>query len=291
MRLRSASFLMPGGPVTLVHLRPARWAPTFAIVTSPQDAHDVLGGSDGAFDKEMTVCVQERLWGGNNLFDLPHEPWVPRRRALQPLFTRNHVAVHADRISELTDPATGKPFTDKEIRDDLFAFLFAGHDTTATTLTCSLWQLGRNPGIQERVAPEAVDLGDRPLRANDIEHLPCTVQVIHESLRMCPPGATTGRMAMQDVEVDGYRIPAGTNTVVGIYAFHRDPALWDEPEKFDPERFAPGRSEIGRVGSIRLSGVAHGPVSATVSPCSKHHSVLRASCESSACNPSTTSVR
>ncbi|UTT50523.1 cytochrome P450 [Rhodococcus gordoniae] len=151
------------------------------------------------------------------------------------------MAVHADRISELTDPATGKPFTDKEIRDDLFAFLFAGHDTTATTLTYSLWQLGRNPGIQERVAPEAVDLGDRPLRANDIEHLPCTVQVIHESLRMCPPGATTGRMAMQDVEVDGYRIPAGTNTVVGIYALHRDPALWDEPEKFDPERFAPGR--------------------------------------------------
>ncbi|WP_345774304.1 hypothetical protein [Rhodococcus pyridinivorans] len=64
-----------GGPVTLVHIGPARWAPTFAIVTSPQGAHDVLGGSDGSFDKEMTVHVEGRVWVGDNLFNLPHDSW------------------------------------------------------------------------------------------------------------------------------------------------------------------------------------------------------------------------
>ncbi|WP_308189410.1 cytochrome P450 [Rhodococcus pyridinivorans] len=143
---------------------------------------------------------------------------------------------------ELTDPVTGRAFSDEKIRDELLAFLFAGHDTTATTLAYSLWQLGRNREMQERVAREAAAIGDRLLRASDIGDLPYTVQIVHESLRMCPPAATAARMAMRDVEVDGYRIPAGTNTIVGTYALHHDPSLWDEPEKFDPDRFAPGQS-------------------------------------------------
>jgi len=48
---------------------------------------------------------------------------------------------------------------------------------------------------------------------------------------------------MRDVVVDGFRIRKGTNVVVGCYALHRDPALWDDPEKFDPERFSHERNE------------------------------------------------
>jgi cytochrome P450 len=44
-------------------------------------------------------------------------------------------------------------------------------------------------------------------------------------------------MAMQDVEVDGYRVEAGTMLVVGVYAMHRDPTLWDRPLVFQPDRF------------------------------------------------------
>ena len=42
--------------------------------------------------------------------------------------------------------------------------------------------------------------------------------------------------------VDGFRIERGTNLIVGIYALHRDPALWDAPETFDPDRFSTERS-------------------------------------------------
>ena len=48
---------------------------------------------------------------------------------------------------------------------------------------------------------------------------------------------------MRDIEVDGYRVEAGTMLDVGIYAMHRDPALWEHPLVFDPDRFSPENSD------------------------------------------------
>ena len=48
---------------------------------------------------------------------------------------------------------------------------------------------------------------------------------------------------MRDIDVDGYRVEAGTVAIVGIYAMHRDPALWDNPLVFDPDRFSPENSK------------------------------------------------
>ena len=70
-----------------------------------------------------------------------------------------------------------------------------------------------------------------------------TVQVIHEALRLCPPAATLSRVALQDIDVDGYRAEAGDVLAVGIYAVHRDPSLWDDPLTFNPERFSPANSK------------------------------------------------
>jgi cytochrome P450 len=62
-------------------------------------------------------------------------------------------------------------------------------------------------------------------------------------MRLCPPAPAIGRLAMQDIVVDGYRVEAGTMVVVGTYAIHRDPALWDDPLVFDPDRFSPQNSK------------------------------------------------
>jgi cytochrome P450 len=151
--------------------------------------------------------------------------------------TRVAPLVHA--LIDAKDPVTGESLSDAEICEELIIFLFAGHDTTATTLAYALWALGRNPECQDRVAAEVAELPDGPLTVDDMPRLNYTVQVLRESLRLCPPGPTGTRMACRDIEVGGYRVPAGTMLVVGRMAVQRDPGLWDAPLKFDPDRFSP----------------------------------------------------
>jgi cytochrome P450 len=141
------------------------------------------------------------------------------------------------------DPHTGQPLSDDDICNELVLFILAGHDTTSTTLTYSLWALGHHPAIQDRVFDEVSALGDRPLTPDDVPRLGHTVRVLHEALRLCPPGAGTPRLLKKDLAVDGYRLEAGTVAVVSFYAMHRNPELWDDPLKFDPDRFLPERSQ------------------------------------------------
>ena len=129
------------------------------------------------------------------------------------------------------------------IRDELLVFMLAGHDTTATTLTYALWQLGRHRPIQDRVRAEVAALGHPNPTPEDVPRLTYTVQVLHEALRLCPPGAVISRTAVRDIEIDGYRVAAGTVLGFGIWAVQRDPALWPDPLRFDPNRFTPEQAK------------------------------------------------
>jgi len=148
--------------------------------------------------------------------------------------------VHA--LIAATDPETGQALSDDDICNDLLIFMLAGHDTTATALTYALWALGHHRGVQDRVAAEAAAFGDRELTPDDVPRLGYTVQVLREALRLQPPAAGVARLAVRDIPVGGYRVEAGTIVAVGIYALHRDPALWDRPLVFDPDRFSPETS-------------------------------------------------
>lgn len=99
------------------------------------------------------------------------------------------------------DPQTGQPLSDDDICHELVLFILAGHDTTSTTLTYSLWALGHHPVIQDQVFDEVSALGDRPLTPDDVRPLGHTVRVLHEALRLCPPGAGTPRMLKKDLVV------------------------------------------------------------------------------------------
>ncbi len=146
-------------------------------------------------------------------------------------------------LIDATDPNTGESLSDQQICDEMVYFMILGEDTTSTVLTYALWALGQHSQLQDRVAAEAAELGDRPLTPADVPRLGYTIQVLQEAMRLCPPGPTVARRAMQDIEVDGYRVQAGTYCLVGVYAMHRDPALWDDPLAFDPDRFAPKKSK------------------------------------------------
>jgi cytochrome P450 len=138
-----------------------------------------------------------------------------------------------------TDPESGRALSDRDICNDLIAFMVAGHDTTATTLAFALWALGRHPDMQDRVADEVAGIGDRELTPDDVPRLGYTVQVLREALRLCPPVVVAGRTAMRDIEVDGYKVEARSMVLVGVFGMQRDPALWENPLDFNPDRFDP----------------------------------------------------
>ena len=110
-----------------------------------------------------------------------HPAGVPRRPD-----PRRTAGARADRA---TDPETGRPLSDDEIRHELVVFMVAGHDTTATTLTYALWALGPSSRYAGPGRRRGRRSGRSRLTPEDVPRLGYTVQVLHEALRLCPPAA------------------------------------------------------------------------------------------------------
>ena len=89
-----------GGPITRLVLGPKWLFPTVVLIASPQGARDVLGRTDEIADRGgATMAIQLRRLMGGNLLVLPHEQWLPRRRALQPMFTKLQVPRYAGHMA------------------------------------------------------------------------------------------------------------------------------------------------------------------------------------------------
>ena len=141
------------------------------------------------------------------------------------------------------DAETGEGLTDDQLRDEVMTLIFAGHETTASALTWAWWLLGKHPEAARRVRAEvATVLGGRTPQAGDVARLQYTGNVIKEAMRLMPPSWVIGRMPLADDEIGGYHIPARSMMLLASCVTHRDPALWEAPESFDPDRFLPGRS-------------------------------------------------
>jgi cytochrome P450 len=71
--------------------------PPLVVVASPQGTHDILGRTDAFAERAGAPVARElRLLAGDNLLVVPHQQWLRRRRALQPIFTKHHVPRFAD---------------------------------------------------------------------------------------------------------------------------------------------------------------------------------------------------
>lgn len=211
-----------------------------------------IEGDAGAISQALTVILNEmpKLAGFAFLPD-----WVPVpglggfRRALAELDGVVYGIIRRRRTSgerpgDLLDmlldarDEDGQGMSDRQLRDEVMTLLLAGHETTANTLSWTLYLLAQNPAEQAHLAEElGTVLEGRTAEAAALQRLPYTQMVLMEAQRLYPPAWAIGRKALHDFDVSGYRVRAGTNIIVSQWVLHRDPQLYPNPQRFDPERW------------------------------------------------------
>ncbi|KAK2851487.1 hypothetical protein Q5P01_007763 [Channa striata] len=144
-------------------------------------------------------------------------------------------------ISENTDDMSSqKGLTDHEILSQALIFIFAGYETSSSSLGFLAYNLATHPHIQKNLQEEIEKTFPEKGRPTyealmSMEYLD---MVVNESMRLYPVGIRLDRMSKASVEVNGVTIPKGTAVIIPVYTLHHDPALWPEPEAFKPERFS-----------------------------------------------------
>lgn len=132
----------------------------------------------------------------------------------------------------------GSGLSDQEIRDQAITMIAAGYETTSAAMGWAVYLLGAHPDWQHRARDEvsAVLAGRVPAPA-DLARLPLLRAIVDETLRLYPPAMISARHAVTAFEYDGRRIRPGDLVIFSPYATHRDPSLYDQPLRFDPQRW------------------------------------------------------
>jgi len=151
----------------------------------------------------------------------------------------------------------GERFTDTEIRDQVMTLMFAGHDTSTSTLTFMMYELARHPEVLARLFEEQERvLGGAAPSVDQLEKgLPYLEMVLDEVLRLYPPAWIGPRRAGRAFTFDGRSIPRGALLNYSSWASHRLPDVWEAPQAFRPERFGPEeRKRIPRGAYVPFGG-------------------------------------
>jgi cytochrome P450 len=218
-----------------------------------------LFGADVAeqsHDIGESLLLAIRSFGTNFSRRIPLPSWIPtsgNRKARAAVRSLNHVVrqiierrrgdsqSRSDLLSMMLHARDedGSQMTDEQLLDEVRTFLLAGHETTAITLSWTLFLLANHPLEQSRVQAEldAVLAGRLPEVA-DLPRLPVTGRVVQEAMRLYPPAFMIGRENVAEFELGGYTIPAGTTIFMSQWVMHRDGRFYDRPEQFEPDRWA-----------------------------------------------------
>ena len=132
--------------------------------------------------------------------------------------------------------------TIEEAAAQCFVFFLGGFETSSTVMTFALYELARNPHLQEKVRHEintVLDKHDGKITYEAIQEMKYMDQVINEALRMYPPLSILTRKCVKNYKVpdEDVIIEEGVLVIIPVLAIHYDENYYPEPEKFDPERF------------------------------------------------------
>ncbi|MFE5813120.1 cytochrome P450 [Streptomyces sp. NPDC056479] len=147
-------------------------------------------------------------------------------------------------LMTVQDEQTGHQLTDEQICNEVLTLVLAGQENTATIMAWVLYELARHPHIEADVLNELETvLGDRPVTFADASQLPILDRVIKEVLRLHVTGFLLTRRTLTETKLGPWTLPAGTNLAYCQHALHRDPDLYPDPLRFDPDRWLDGTTK------------------------------------------------
>jgi cytochrome P450 len=183
----------------------------------------------------------------------PHTPWARMQQAARALDRLIYSEISSRRasgergediLSLLLDAHDddGSTLTDLQIRDEVMTLMFAGHDTTTSTVAFMFYELAHHPEIVARLLAEqdAELAGAAPTPAQLMSgELAELEMVLDETLRKYPPAWVGPRRSVEAFEFAGHTVPGRAFVNYCSWASHHLPDVFPEPEEFRPERFAP----------------------------------------------------
>ena len=195
-------------------------------------------GRRTSLQNRMMMLTQQKYVADARLMHAITDELVARRKK-EPSGARDLLGL----MLEAKDPLTGERLDDENIRNQLVTFLIAGHETTSGLLSFATYLLLENPHVLETArAHVQAAMGDELPRFCDLAKLGYLDQILRETLRLYPTAPAFAVHALEPTTLAG-RYPIGTDDVLLalLPMLHRDPEVWSEPEKFDPDRFSAER--------------------------------------------------
>ncbi|KAL7613699.1 hypothetical protein Lser_V15G06408 [Lactuca serriola] len=173
------------------------------------------------------------------------------RKELMAIIKERRVALKEGKASSSQDllshfltscDENGRFLTEMEIVNNILLLLFAGHDTSAISITLIMKSLGEYPDVYDKVLKEQMEISKgkvagEMLRWEDIQKMRYSWNVASEVMRITPPVGGSFREALVDFEYAGYTIPKGWKLYWSAVTTHRDEANFQDVTHFDPSRF------------------------------------------------------
>ena len=146
---------------------------------------------------------------------------------------------HGDLMSHIVFASDARgTMSKKQMRDELMTLIFAGHETTAHTLTWAWYLMALHQDKVQKARTEIDQVvGRRPIHVDDLRNLPYVEMCLKESLRRLPVVWIYGREAQCDLRLGDYLFPKGSIMAVSPLAMGRNAKYYDRPLEFRPERW------------------------------------------------------
>ncbi|OWM89849.1 hypothetical protein CDL15_Pgr024598 [Punica granatum] len=173
------------------------------------------------------------------------------RRELREVMRQRRVDLEKEEASPTQDilsyllanaDENGKFMPEVEIINNMLNLLFAGHDTSSSTITLVIKYLAEQPRVHEKVLAEQREISASKspgefLNREDLRRMKYSWNVVSEVMRMTPPITGSFREALVDIEFEGYTIPKGWKLLWSSAFTHKDPNFHPKPMEFDESRF------------------------------------------------------